>query len=132
MGITVEWYQYESLKPVIYWTFDGVWDWNDFNDADYRAYNMAAEADRRVHSIVDMRASAGVPRTGAVSYFSRSVKTVPPNRDQVIIVGVNSLLRSFEPILRRLYPRASSNYRIANTPEEAFAMLIAFEHQIAE
>lgn len=125
MGIIVDWdiQGHMPEKTVIYWTFDGKWDWNDFSKADKQAYDMAMSMTHRVHSIIDFRASPHLPSSGAIGYFKRSVTQAPPNRGTIVIVGASRFIRALEGVLRALVPQNAAHYRMADTLEEAYDIL---------
>jgi hypothetical protein len=125
MSIRVAWDQSEHVpeKTVIYWTFDGSWDWNDFSDADKLAYDMAISTAETVHSIIDFRASPKIPSTGAIGYFKRSITKAPPNRGKIVIVGASLMIRALEGILRSLAPKDSYKYRMADNLDDAYRIL---------
>lgn len=125
MGIQVDWDHSGQMpeQTIIYWMFEGEWDWNDFSQADRQAYEMALSMPHTVHSIVDFRASPHIPRRGAISYFTRSVTKAPPNRGLVVIVGAPRMARALEDVLRTLAPQASSHYKLANSIDNAYQMI---------
>lgn len=127
MGIDVSWDASGRFpeKTVIYWLFEGQWDWNDFSRADKQAYEMALAESHTVHSLIDFRASPNIPRSGAISYFTRSAMKAPPNRGTVVVVGAPRLIRAMEGILRALAPKASEQYKytMLNDIEEAYQVL---------
>jgi hypothetical protein len=128
MGIRTEWDTSGRFpeQTVIYWTFEREWDWNDFSKADKEAFQMALGVSHSVHSIIDFRASEGIPRSGAISYFTRSVTKAPPNRGTVVVVGAPRMIRALEGILRALSPKASeqNKYTMVNEVEEAYQILL--------
>ena len=127
MGIDVKWDDSGHLpeKTLIYWTFEEGWDWNDFSEADKRAFQMALDVSHTVHSIIDFRASSGIPGSGAISYFTRSIQKAPPNRGTVVVVGAPGIIKAMEGILRLLSPQAAAlnKYPLVDTPEEAYTIL---------
>lgn len=125
MGISVNWDQNGRLpeQTVIYWTFEGQWDWNDFSVADKEAYELAMSTKDTVHSIIDFRASPRIPGSGAIGYFKGSITKSPPNRGKIVIVGASLMIRALEGVLRSLAPKESYKYRMANDLEEAYRIL---------
>lgn len=129
MGITVGWDHSGQLPDhtVIYWSFEGVWDWNDFSEADKCAYELALSQTHTVHSIVDFRGSSHIPSNGVISYFARSVTKAPPNRGLVVVVGAPRIIQALEGILRLLTQKAASKYRLVDNLESAFVILKQFQ-----
>jgi hypothetical protein len=126
MAIQVDWDGSGRVpeKSVIYWTFDGEWTWDQFAEMDKRAYELSLEMTPTVVDVlVDMRASSRIPFSGAIGYFSRSIRRNPPNRGSVVIFGASGIVRALEPVLRRLNPGTSDGYQIIETIDEAYQFL---------
>ena len=126
MGVEVDWDSSGRVpeESVIYWTFDGEWTWDQFAEMDALAYEMSLEKTPTVVDVlVDMRASKRVPFSGAIGYFSRSIRRNPPNRGSVVIFGASGIVRGLEPVLRRLNPGTSDGYQIIGTIDEAYQFL---------
>lgn len=126
MGVQVDWDSSDQNpeKSVIYWTFAGDWTWDQFAEADVRAYEMSLEMTPTVIDVlVDMRASNRIPFSGAIGYFSRSIRRSPPNRGAVLIFGAGGIVKALEPVLRRLNPGYSDGYHLVETIDDAYQFL---------
>ena len=111
-------------KSIIYWTFAGTWNWDEFAEVDEIAYEMSVGMmPAIIDVIVDMTGSGRTPFTGAIGYFTRSLRRNPSNRGIVVIVGARGVLRSLEAILRRLNPKTSQAYLLVATLEEAYHLI---------
>ena len=129
MDIQVEWDDSQRLPDcaIIVWTFPDEWDWNDFAQADKQAFQMALDSLNTVHSIVDFRQTNRLPHSGAISYFTRSIATAPPNRGIVAVVSTSRLISSLETILRALAPKAAKQYVLVKTLDEAYTAIAQYQ-----
>lgn len=125
MGVHVDWDTGDRApaRTIIYWTFEGLWDWGEFSAADEKAYQMALSVDHQVDSLVDFTRSNHLPMSGAMTYFMRSVRRNPPNRGTVVVFAANSVIRAIANVLKRLNPAFAENYVFADNLEDAYMLL---------
>jgi len=121
MPIKTEWETDE--KVVLLSIYEGHWDLDEFYAAVQDINNMMDSVDHEVNIILDMRNSKALPK-GFIGAIRQTGKKRHPCLGTMVLVGGNLLLRTFNDMFLKLYPRPSSSramYMVANY-EEAHAI----------
>jgi hypothetical protein len=119
MGVEVKWG--DEAQTVLEYSFTDPWRWDDFYLCSDQARQMLADVDGTITVIIDLCKSRGLP-PGAMTHFRRLGRD-DPQRSRVILVGMNSFIRTFSNILMRFYPKAAEKVRFVATLDEAYAVI---------
>jgi MFS superfamily sulfate permease-like transporter len=115
--ITVEWDTPE--KNVILLTMEGLWTWEQLEDAVNRVTTLLGEVDHPVDTIFDGSRSGPIP-TNAFTYLRRMNQAVHPNQAGVAIVGMNAFAQTLLNTFGKIYSLArASDLRFVSTLDEA-------------
>jgi hypothetical protein len=121
MPITVEWAN--TKHTVIHYRFLGDWTWDDYDAANQITTDLLDRVDHAVNLICDFTASTAIPPR-VLSNVGRSLRQKRPgNLDQIVVVGVNGLLRNLADVLSTLYPTATAHIIFAHTLDHALRLL---------
>lgn len=121
MPIKVEWETDE--KVVLLSIYEGTWDLDEFYAATHVINTMMDSVDHKVHLILDMRKSRGLPK-GFIGAIRITGKKRHPCLGTMVLVGGNLLVRMFNDMFLKLYPRPDESkpmHMVANY-EEAHAL----------
>ena len=121
MPITVEWTN--TQHTMILYRLIGEWTWDDYDAANRLTADLLDRVDHTANLICDFSDSTTIP-SRVLSNVGRSLRQKrPANLDQVIVVGVNGLLRNLADVLSTLYPTATAHIIFAHTRDHAFRLL---------
>ena len=122
MSVEVTWDESDHApeKSVIRWHFGESWNWHQFLEADQQSFDMTQAVDHPVDILIDFRSNQQMPRSGALAYFTRSVRRKSPNRGLVVLVQPPPLMRALESVMRRLNPQFSTGFVSVKTLDEAY------------
>jgi hypothetical protein len=121
MPIRTEWETDE--KKVLLSIYEGKWDLDEFYAAVQVINTMMDTVDHEVNIILDMHNSRALPK-GFIGAIRHTGKQRHPCLGTMVLVGGNTLVRMFNDMFLKLYPRPSSSramYMVANY-EEAHAI----------
>ncbi len=120
MGIKVTWDNAE--RTIIYFDFEGRWDWDELYTASEQATRMLDSVDHVVDFIMDIREAQQIPKD-FMSHAEHIASGSHPRRGIMVVVGANGLLRTLGSGLRRLFPDATRNLAFAADLEEAYEII---------
>ena len=125
MSVEVTWDEHDTIpaKTVIRWRFGESWNWHQFLEADQKSFDMTQEVDHLVDILIDFRNNRQMPRSGALAYFTRSVRRKSPNRGLVVLVQPPPIMRALEQVMRRLNPQFSAGFVTVKSLDEAYTLL---------
>lgn len=123
MSIPVSWFNDE--KTIIQYKFDGRWGWDDLYKAIDEAVVLLDSVSHRVDIMLDLTKSESVPSLNAngLKYVANAPTTTHPNMGIFVMVGMKPFIRISFDIFSRMYPRATRQYRLANTVEDAINVI---------
>src|SRR5690348_3571208 len=101
MPITMHWVD-ESKQVFIFDLHTGDWTWREYDLAVDEALELFSNIDHDFAAVV-LSASA-MPEGNAMIHLARAGRLQPSHLKLYIIVGGNSLIRTFNNIFSRMYP----------------------------
>lgn len=118
MTIRVEWD--DPNQTALRYTYEGSWNWDEFQQARRQARLMLDTVDHKVDVIIDV-VQTGILPNNILSRASSIPRDRHPNEGTVIIVGANPLIRFLYDVARRIYAEVIDyrGYRIVSNLEEA-------------
>jgi len=121
MAITWVWDNEE--KTIIRYIFQGAWGWEDFYQILAEVHTTMDNVEHPVNLIIDVRKSGILP-TNALSNISR-LRNAPasPNTGRAVLIGGNMFIQRLYVMLHKLYPEMVKQFSLAQTLEEAQAIL---------
>jgi hypothetical protein len=120
MMILVEWDNEE--KTVVRWTFSGDWTWDDFRAAQAQMHEMIRCLDYKVDVLADLRAAPSVPND-AFRNFKNAEARALPNRDRVVLVSNNLLVRGMAACFNEVFRNRPTVFLFASTLDEGRVLL---------
>ncbi len=105
MAVNVVWE--DEQKEVLLLVFDAPWTLRDFQNAVRLSYEMMDTVDHAVNVIIDLRKGKEFP-SNFITSLRRAVREPHPHNGLMALVGVNSFIRAFFDVFRRLYPVKST------------------------
>ncbi|MEQ8676506.1 MAG: hypothetical protein RLP44_29510 [Aggregatilineales bacterium] len=120
MAINVGWDNDE--QTVICYQFSGTWTWQDAEAALETSFSLTETVAHKVHVIVDMRHSKGLP-DGIILKINKVLQIAPSNRGNIVIVGANSLMKTTLRMAGRIHKAVANRIATAETFEDAYALL---------
>ena len=120
MSITVSWDNAE--KTVIYYAFDGSWDWDDFDAAFEQSVTMTESVEHYVHIIADLRNSDSLP-DGALLYIRRVMRVIPPNRGKIVVLGGGKNVKILMDMATRIYKKIAHRFIVVDDLTDAYVAL---------
>lgn len=122
MGVRATWDNQE--KTVLLFAFDGQWTWDDYYRAREEAHVLMCSVAHRVDVIALMQHSTTITVTPKVLLeFQRAIAFAPKNWGAVVLVGSSSGVQVFYNTVNRLYRHLSNRLMLAETLDEARALL---------
>jgi hypothetical protein len=123
MTVSVSWFNGE--KTLIIYKFEGRWGWDDLYQAIDEAVVLLDSVSHRVDIMLDLTQSGSVPNLNAngLKYVANAPTTTHPNMGIFVMVGMKPFVRISFDIFSRIYPRATRQYRLANTLEDAISVV---------
>jgi hypothetical protein len=121
-SVTVSWH--DPDETIVYYQFEGKWDWNDFYPAYQQAIDMEKSKPYRVDVIVDLRGSGHMPPNVLLHMKNISDKQ-PDNIGLSVLVTTNRVMHSIYSVGVRFYDKIGHYFVLAPTPEAAQAMITA-------
>jgi len=122
MSIHVKWFN--TSKTIILQEYHTPWNWKMYHNAAKEIDQMLDSVNYPVDVIVDFSDGAVLPAK-ALSHFRRAVMDIHPNRGLVILVGMNPYLAALQDVLQQMVPHSTARSRIAETLDEAIAIINA-------
>jgi hypothetical protein len=118
MAIRVEWD--DPNQTALRYTYEGSWNWDEFQQAHRQARLMLDTVDHKVDVIIDV-VQTGILPNNILSRANSIPRDRHPNEGTVIIVGANPLIRFLYDVARRIYAEVIDyrGYRIVSNLEEA-------------
>lgn len=124
MAVVLRW---ESLEEgIIYWGFEDYWTWGEYFDSIPKMIALASTSKHeRIYILVDLRESLHIP----VDLIQNVRRGSPKNEEEAkgwgltVVVGGNAFVKTVYTLMCRLRPLLAQHYRLADTPEEAHAMI---------
>ena len=122
MPIQVKWFN--TSKTIILQSYHTPWTWDNYHASAKEIDQMLDSVDYPVDLIVDFSDGAVLPAK-ALSHFRRAVMDIHPNRGLVVMVGMNPYLAALQNVLEQMVPHSAARSRIAETLDEAIAIINA-------
>jgi hypothetical protein len=122
MNITVSWDNDD--KTIIRYDFQGQWTWDEFHKTSKEAFAMTRSVEHRVDSISNFHKGAALP-PNALFQFRQAMTNAPKNRGMTVIVGGNTFIKTMVRVFSNLNKQLGERLKIADTLDEARAMLTA-------
>jgi len=120
MGVSIRWL--DDSKIVLSLEFESPWTWEEFSNASEQVNTMLDTLDHVADVIIDFRKSKGLP-AGFLSQARKMGSKSHPKRGIVVIVGANRFIQVAVDTVRAVYRQIVKNIQIADTVEEAQALL---------
>lgn len=120
MSVRYGWF--DEARTIIRYDFAAGWQWAELEDAITNVDRMIREVDYPVYTIVDMSQISRIP-PDILSSIHWGTFNAAPNWRFGIFVGANALLKALLNTFSRLYPRFRERYLVADSIEEAVALI---------
>jgi len=124
MGIQINWYNAE--QTILKYEFEGKWTWHDLDEAVQKVNEMLASVPHPVHILIQFH--GGLIPNGALSQMRIKNSKPEANWGGGVFVGVHPLLRVLVTTFLRLYPPMAERYAVAETEDEALAIIQKWQH----
>ena len=111
-------------------TFSGRWLLDDYHKMVDEAAHLLADVDYRVHIITDWTDSASNP-PNLMAGARYAEKKLPDNQGVVVYVNADVVIKAFLKIAQTLRMKAAENLYLANSVDEALAIISEKEHDLA-
>jgi hypothetical protein len=118
MAIRVEWD--DSDQNALRYTYEGSWNWDEFQQARKQARLLLDTVDHKVDVIIDV-VQTGILPNNILSRANSIPRERHPNEGTIIIVGASPLIRFLYDVARRIYAEVIDyrGYRMVASLEEA-------------
>ena len=121
MNISIEWDNEEHT--ILRYDVHGPWTWDEFYTARQMASDLMDESPNDlVDAIIDFRSGNFMPRN-ALSHFQQVARTSNSKAGIAVMVGTTGFIKTLYYLMSRLYSSMEDKMRIAETLEEARALL---------
>ena len=120
MGIKVQWDNEE--KTVLRWVFEEQWNKQDYYDVNDDLHKTLDTVSHKVNVILDMRKSRDLPKGFISTLRSEQFKQPHSNLGTMVSIGQNNFIRIFVNTFLRLYPTSATQFYMAESDEQAYAM----------
>lgn len=124
MGIKLLWDNEE--KTILRHVYDGEWSPEGYHAAMQESQRMLMSVPHAVDVILDMRRSA-TPPFGILPAYQEADKLVPDNQRLVIMVRPGMIMKALNRIISDIAPRSSANRIVANSMDEARALIDEYQ-----
>ena len=124
MGIRLLWGNEE--KTILRHIYDGKWTVDDYRGAMEESRQMLLSVQHPVDLIIDMRKSASPP-FGILPAYQETDQLVPDNQRLVIMVKPGMIMKALNRIITDIAPRSSANGIIAESMDEAHALIAEYQ-----
>lgn len=113
----------ENKKDIVQYDFEGKWTWEEFYPVYEEALRMEKEQAHRVDVIMDFRRNISIP-PNALTHIKGITDRQPVNIGLSIFVTTNAFINVMYKMAISIYPKTRQYFVIADTIEEAHAMII--------
>jgi hypothetical protein len=122
--MSIKLYWADEKHTILRYDLRGRWTWWDFYEAFGRAYRMSATVQHRVDMIVNLADSGPFPG-GAFNHLQTLSTRLSENMGLSVAVTSNRVAKKLYQSGCGLYPNVPAFLRLANTVEEAQALIEA-------
>ncbi|MBC7871051.1 MAG: hypothetical protein H7Y09_09460 [Chitinophagaceae bacterium] len=126
--MSIKLYWVDEKQTILRYDVRGRWTWWDFYEAFGRAYRMSATVQHRVDMMVNLADSGPFPG-GALNHAQTLSNRLSENMGLTIVVTGNRLAKALYQSGCGLYPNVPAFLRLANSVEEARALIEAERNQ---
>lgn len=120
MPVRIDWDN--PTQTILYVRYAGRWTWEEFYDAAKECQVLSATVNHPVYIIADM-IGGFLPKGAPFSHSERVMANNNRNLGFVVVVSGNRFIQGLMNVSARMIPRWREQYRVANTVEEARAII---------
>lgn len=122
MAVRVYWL--DEAKTLVQYDFVGDWTWEEFYPVLEEALVMEHSVSHRVDVVCDFRSAGALPQNVLVNLKTVTEKA-PPNSGLSVFVTTNRFFILTYDTAVKFYPKTRQFYAVAETIEEAHALINA-------
>jgi hypothetical protein len=122
MTIITSWV--DSEKTIARYELVGRWTWDEMTVAIKEMYAMLDSVPHEVDIIIDLTRSPSEPPRGMLAHLRTGTMEARSNWSSGVFVGVSPFVRVLINTFRRVEPNLAKRYAVANTVDEAHAIIL--------
>ncbi len=123
MSIHFRWADEEQTLLLL--TLEEGWTWAEYHDVVRQVSGMIRQLGHTVDIIVENTARVPFPSGSALSQLRQVVRILPDNIGVIVVVSPNPFVKTINNILFQLVPKVRQITELADTREEALAIVAA-------
>jgi hypothetical protein len=114
----------DSEKTILDINLGDKWDWNDFDVARYRSFEMIRGVSHKVDIIIhDNAPNEPLPRGNALKHMQSALKALPHNVDLIAIQANDLITKTFVGLVTKISKQFYNRIVVVSSVNEGVEML---------
>ncbi len=117
-------HQWDDPEQILLLRLEDGWTWEEYHSVVAQLSETVRQLNHTVDAIVENTAKIPFPAGSALSNLRQVTRVLPNNFGVIVVVSPNPFVKTINNILMQLAPKLRETIALADTREEAYAIVV--------